>query len=838
MTRRASILCAWSFLLLAPVQAQTRVRATADAYGRVPLHFERNEGQTDARVRHVARGAGYAFFITETETVTVLQKKDAAPAVLRMRLLGANEHPSVEGEALFEGRSHYLLGSDPSGWRTNVPQFGKVRLSQVYDGIDAVYYGNQGEIEYDFLVAPGIDPRQIRMQFHGAEHIEIEESGDLLLHVAGGTIRQKAPFAYQQHGDSRRTVAAHYYRLAAREFGIELGAYDPSEPLVIDPVLAWSTYLGGNHIDEVKGMAIDGAGHMYVTGWTVSANFPTANAVQPTPGDEVDAFVTKLNADGSALVYSTYLGGFGLDEGEGIAVDSAGQAFIAGFTQSIDFPTANAFQSARAGSADAFVTKLNAAGNALVYSSYLGGAAYERATRIEVDASGNAYVAGYTNSVTFPTANALQASYGGGADDAFLTKLNAAGSALVYSTFLGGSGFDLAYGLAVDGSGNAFLAGITNSPNFPTANAMQAGLSGVRDAFVAKINAAGNALVYSTYLGGSDEDDAFAVAVDGVGNAYVAGSTNSANFPTANALQAALASADRDGFVTKLNAAGSALVYSTYLGGNGPDWAFGIALDGSGNAHVAGGTGSANFPTANAMQPALAGIFDAFVTRFNASGSALVYSTYLGGSAVEETRAIALDASGVYLAGSTESTNFPTVHPLQSTHGGWSDGFLAKLVEPSADLTIMKVATGAFVIGEPSTFTITVTNGGPTAADDVTVTDVLPAGATFVSATPSQGSCSGTTTVTCTLGTIAHGSAATIVLVVRPTAVGPLSNTATVTSTTPDGDSLDNASTAPVQVQPAPAALAAVPTLDPTVLMVLATLLAGTAMWMMGRRGM
>src|SRR5687767_3176504 len=380
---RRSLFCVLSLLLLAPAQAQLRS---------LPMHFEENQGQTDARVRFVARGAGYAFFITNSETVAVLQKPEAAPAVLRMRLIGASRHPHIEGADLFEGKSNYLIGTDPSKWRTNIPQFGKVRMSEVYEGIDVVYYGNQGEIEYDFLVSPGSDPRQIRMKFEGAERIETDASGDLVLRIDGGEIRQRAPVAYQERGGSRHVVRAHYRRIGASEFGIALGAYDTARPLVIDPVLVWSTYLGGSGLDAAHAIAVDTAGSAYVTGNTSSINFPTANALQAANAGVFDVFVAKFNAAGTALVYSTYLGGSGIDSGQGVAVDGSGSAYVAGYTESPNFPTLNAIQAANGGGLDAFVTKLNAAGTALVYSSYLGGSSSDQAAGIAVDSFGNAYV--------------------------------------------------------------------------------------------------------------------------------------------------------------------------------------------------------------------------------------------------------------------------------------------------------------------------------------------------------------------------------------------------------------------------------------------------------------
>jgi hypothetical protein len=463
--------------------------------------------------------------------------------------------------------------------------------------------------------------------------------------------------------------------------GFEVAAYDKAYPLVIDPVFVYSTYLGGSDYDEARGIAVDRSGNAYVAGGTASADFHTMNPLQPTiGGGDHDAFVAKFNASGSALVYSTYFGGSGSDYAYGIAVDGSGNAYVTGGTSSADFPTMNPLQSTIGGSGDAFVAKLNAAGSALVYSTYLGGSDSDSATGIAVDGFGNAYVTGGTSSADFPTMNPLQPTIGG-SGDAFMAKLNVAGSALVYSTYLGGSDSDSATGIAVDGLGNAYLTGWTLSHDFPTMNPLKPTASSGVNGFVAKLNAAGSALVYSTYLGGSGVV-AYGIALDGSGNAYVAGFTMIPDFPTANPLQATFGGGDHDAFVAKLNAAGSALVYSTYLGGSSTDVAYGIAVDGSGNAYVTGLTMSADFPTVNPLQATIggAGGYDAFVAKLNAAGSALVYSTYLGGTCLDSGYGIAVDGLGnAYAAGFTQCTGFPTANPLQANVGGYADAFVAKI---------------------------------------------------------------------------------------------------------------------------------------------------------------
>ncbi len=683
-------------------------------YGKLPLSFEANQGQTDGRVNFLSRGSGYSLFLTPTEAVLALRKPvvsnrgrtrhanaeaeqvpAAPPSVVRMKLVGANPSPRVSGLEELPGKNNYFIGNDPSKWRTRVPHYAKVQYDEVYPGVDLVYYGNQRRLEYDLVVEPGADPRGITLSFEGVERLRIDAQGDLVLDTPGGEIRQHKPLVYQEVDGVRREIAGAYVLNGGREVGFQVAAYDRSKPLIIDPVLSYSTYLGDGGSDIGWGIAVDASGNAYVRGQTSSV-FPTASPIQPAhSGGTWDAFVTKLNAAGNALVYSTYLGGSGDESslGEvGIAVDSSGNAYVTGRTDSTDFPTASPIQAANGGgSRDAFVTKLNAAGNSLVYSTYLGGTNRDEGYGIAVDASGNAYVAGSTNSDDFPTASPMQPDKNL-QFDVFVAKLNAAGSALVYSTYLGGSAADEGFDIAVDTSGSAYVMGSTLSPDFPTASPIQpAHGGGIWDAFVAKLNAAGSALVYSTYLGGSGAESslgAVGIAVDSSGNAYVTGRTDSTDFPTASPIQAAHGGGNRDAFVTKLNAAGNVLVYSTYLGGSGGDEPFGIAVDASGNAYVMGLTRSTNFPTANPLQATLDGISDVFVTKLNSPGNALVYSTYLGGNGSDIGYAIAVDASGnAYVTGQTGSGDFPTVNPFQADHAGATDVFIAKISDVAVGCT-------------------------------------------------------------------------------------------------------------------------------------------------------
>ncbi|MGR6034661.1 MAG: DUF7948 domain-containing protein [Candidatus Nitrosoglobus sp.] len=693
------------------------------AYGQLPLSFAPNRGQSDSQVKFLSRGAGYQLFLTATEAVLALQppspksstqsapkrvkEKKTAPAVLRMQLLGANPAPEIAGVERLPGQVNYLQGKDPVKWRTHIPTYAQVKYQGVYPGVDLLYYGQQRQLEYDFIVAPGANPSTIRLAFEGAKKLEINAEGELVLKTSGGPVRFQRPVIYQTIDGTRREVAGGYVLTAPHQVGFKVAAYDVTQPLIIDPVLSYSTYLGGNSSDGASGIAVDGNGQAYVAGGTESINFPViADASQPVLSGYNDAFVAKLSADGSQLLYATYLEGNSYEGASGIAVDGNGQAYVTGSTGSTDFPvTVDAFQPVLGGSEDAFVVKLSADGSTLVYGTYLGGSSHEQqwgngidvTSGIAVDGQGQAYVAGWTDSTNFPvTAGAPQPVYGGGGDylgDAFVAKLSANGHQLLYATYLGGSTSDRASGIAVDGHGQAYVTGLTWSDNFPvTANALQSVYSSgyYRTAFVAKLSADGTQLLYSTYLGGSTEDWANGIAVDGRGQAYVIGGTFSTNFPvTVGAFQPVISSSGsgfypQDAFVAKLSADGSTLVYGTYLGGSGySEEAYDIAVDGEGQAYVVGETDSTNFPvTADASQPVLSGYNDAFVAQLSADGRQLLYGTYLGGSGDEGASSIAVDGSGqAYVAGGTESINFPvTARAFQSVFsGGYSDAFIAKL---------------------------------------------------------------------------------------------------------------------------------------------------------------
>ncbi|HLJ95048.1 MAG TPA: SBBP repeat-containing protein [Gemmataceae bacterium] len=636
--------------------------------GSAPLRFEANQGQTDAAVRFLAHGPGYNLFLTSTEAVLVL----GPTAVLRMQLVGSSRTPQAIGLDKLPGTVNYYLGNDPTNWHTDIPTFAQVAYHNIYPGIDLVYHSRDGQLEYDFAVSPGANPAAITLSFTGADRLAIDSQGDLVANVAGTEIREHTPRIYQDRNGTPQEIAGQYVLEDGQRVHFRVGAYDPSQRLVIDPVVRYSTYLGGSGLTGGASIAVDASRHVYVTGSTNAADFPTLNPSQPNSGGGLgNAYVTSLDSTGEPL-FSTYLGGSGFDQGNGIAVDPAGHVTVTGETTSPDFPALDAFQPAFGGGGiDAFVTNLDKAGR-LVYSTYLGGSGTDVGTAVAVDGFGHAFVAGTTSSQDFPTQNAFQPALAG-RSNGFVTCLDASGLP-VYSTYLGGSGKDLVHDLAVDLLGRAYVTGETSSADFPTVNAFQANLAGFENAFVTCLDGSGQP-VYSTYLGGSVADYGFGIATDPSGNIDVSGSTYSADFPTLNAFQANLAGLE-NAFVASLDGSGR-LRYSTFLGGSNADAAFAIAVDLSGRVYVTGPTNSSDFPMLDPFQAAYGGgLYDAFVASLDAAGQPL-YSSYLGGSSLDYGNGIAVDSNGqAYVAGSTASVDFPTQNAFQASLGGIQSAFI------------------------------------------------------------------------------------------------------------------------------------------------------------------
>ena len=674
--------------------------------GAVPIFFEENLGQSAEQVRFLSRGQGYALFLTPSEVVLDLVGTPAGGRdVLRMRMLGGNRSPRIAGIDRLAGTSNFLVGRDRSKWRTGVPHVARVLYSEVYPGIDVIYYGNDGQLEYDFLVAPGADTRRIALGLDGAERVEVDAAGDLVMRVGASEVRLAKPIAYQDRDGVRDDVSARYVVDAARTVRFDLGAYDPSLPLVIDPVVTFSTYLGGSGNDYGRGIAVDADGYLYVAGHTPSPDFPIPGGTVAAEEEETEsrAFISKLRLVPSmhgpvlSLVWTTMFGGTTEDQAWAMARDASGSLYLTGFTKSADFPVVNAFDDTYGGGLegfDSFVAKLNSTGTELVYASYLSGTGDEYGTSITADASGNAYIVGHTLSADFPTMNALQPqlNQGPGAPaatpDAYVVKLGPAGEP-IYSTYLGGTDLDEAHGIAVNAAGEAYVTGWTTSTDFPTQFAYQTDPGdGLNDVFVTKLAANGGAVVFSTYLAGASDDNAEDIALDAAGSVYITGFTTSDDYPLVNSIAGNMPGID--GVLTKLTFSGTAisLDYSTFFGGKGMDRGIGIAVDASGTVFVTGYTSSVDFPSVCAFQlPRAQGgdpPFDGFVMRFNAAGNGILYSSYLGGPDGNEIAYdIALDTRGAaYVTGYTQATTFPVMTPFQALQGGGRfDGFVAKISE-------------------------------------------------------------------------------------------------------------------------------------------------------------
>ena len=729
----------------APKPSSANRRSTPDvasSYGRLPMAFEPNLGQVNRQAKFLAHGAGYELFLTPKESVFVLnvgskraeteQRDKSAPgasrlgaAVLRMKLLGANTNPLLTAQDQLPGKSNYLAGKNPKNWYSNVPNYQSVTEHSAFPGIDLVYYGTQGHLEYDFVVARGADPGVIRFAMEGADKLETSPEGDLLVAIAGAEVRFHKPVAYQQSGADKTVVAANFALEGKNRVAFKLGNYDPNRELVIDPILSYSTYLGGSNIDGANAIAVAPDNTVFIAGGTFSTDFPTAGThpLQPNHGgpDDFsrDAFVAKLSANGSTVLYATYLGGSSQDEAHGIAVDDFGNAYVTGTTLSIDFPVIpGTFGTVCGGDgkcgatfnpqglivSNGFLSKLNPAGSALIYSDYIGYYENVQCLAVAVDSNQNAYITGQTGANITPTvtitppnappppfpitASAFQPAYAGGATDAFVMKISASGVSILYSSYLGGADEDDGFGIAVDGSQNVYVTGLTYSTDFILKNAVQSASGGAGDAFVAKVSTAlsgAASLLFSSYLGGSGLDRGNAVVVDSSGNAYVTGATNSSGLATSAVLQAANAGLG-DAFVAKYSTSltAPALLYFTYLGGTKADAGAGIAVDSSGNAYIAGSTVSTDFPTtSDAFQRTYGGgNADAFITKLDPLGATLLYSSYLGGTNTESGNGIGIDRdtpSGAYVAGQTCSQDFPLSNPAQATAGGNCDAFVSKI---------------------------------------------------------------------------------------------------------------------------------------------------------------
>jgi hypothetical protein len=657
-----------------------------EAFARMPICFEANQGQAASSAQFVSAIGGPRLLLSPAEaTFERRQSQLTENEALKMHLVSADPAAEIRGLDLLPTRANYFIGNDPSKWHTNIPTYARVICQQVYPGVDLIYHGTNGQLEYDFVVAPGADADNIRLRFEGAEEVNVDPAGSLIIQAKGTEVRHKKPLAYQETDAGREEVRAEFSLFADGTAGFQVDEYDKTRELVIDPLLVFSTYLGGSAADSGKGIFVDSEGSAYVLGESRSSDFTNGTV------DNADIFVGKLTANGGAFTYA-FFGGSKDDFATGLAVDADGNTYISGSTQSDNLAGPNSINPALSGPSDALVIRFNL-DSGFSYSTIVGGTGDETGVSIAIDATGNAYISGRTTSGDFPTANALQPAYGGGDSDAFVSKIAPDGSSLVYSTYLGGSSTENSVnrsGIAVDSEGNAYVTGDTTSTDFPLKDPIRSSNTGIEfDAYVSKIDPTGTAFVYSTYLGGDEDETGVGIATDAAGNAYVAGMTRSTSFTGSGSTRPP--GVTTDAYVAKLNPAGSAFGYLTFIGAApGFEAAEAIALDASNNAYVTGittpgaGIGGPMFPTVKPVQSYFAGVADVIITRLNPTG-AITFSTYLGGTGDETGFGVAVDsAGGIYVTGSTDSEDFLTTAAIREGNAGETDLFVSK-IDPDSD---------------------------------------------------------------------------------------------------------------------------------------------------------
>lgn len=699
------------------------------AYSKLPLVFEENKGQTNSKVKYLARNSFYNLFLTKSESVLVLNSKERKTDFVKLKLIDSNKKTKINAHEKLPSISNYFIGNDPKKWINAVPTYGKVKCEQVYRGVDLTYYGNNGELEFDFELSPGANPSDIKLSFEGAKRINKDASGNIALRLSDGKgIIIKKPVVYQlvdskKHfidgsfvlGNQKTRIQdfiSFFSRQTNYEVGFKVEEYDLSKTLVIDPVIIFSTFFGGEDFDEGIDLKVPSSSlSTYITGTTLSLSFPVTRGVvqQESAGrNDGDVFITHISgvlANSAILLSSTYLGGNDNDEARGIVIGSMNDIYIIGTTSSRNFPLLNAIQDSHGGgAADAFVTKLNSSLSRLIYSTYLGGSKIEEGNDIAIDSSDNVYVTGITNSENFPVQNALQPERGGFfGRDAFVAKLNSDGSKFIYSTYLGGSRLDTAFSIATDKESNAYVVGTTDSFNFPL---FGSGNAAQFDAFVTKINPDGTSLLYSVQLGGGGDDEIHAIDLDDKGDIYVAGATDSKQLLVKNAFQSNYGGGKSDAFVAKINNQGPNVEYLTYLGGSGDlDSASAIVVDKKfGSVSVTGVTNSPDFPLVLPLQDTLKGDSDVFITKLDETGQKALFSTYLGGSQLERTRKTLNENEYKFeeiekiirYSGESDIT-FMGRLPLIPPVGGIDQNFLGNLVVTGSTLSLDYPRHNAFI---------------------------------------------------------------------------------------------------------------------------------------------
>jgi uncharacterized protein (TIGR03437 family) len=677
----------------------------------LPLMFEPNRGQTAPEIQWISRSPEGVLLLTPDVATMVVRGPDNRARRVTMRIVGARSDANAEGMDALPSYSNYFIGDTPSAWRTRVPHYSKLKFDDVYPGIDLVYYGKDRRLEYDFLLSPGANHKKIELDFNGADRLEIDSSGDLLIDAGGIKIRQLRPKVYQWIDGKKHHVESAYRLSSGSRVRFALSRFDPSQSLIIDPVIQYSTYIGGSGHDKGVDLAIDRTGAMYITGYTNSGDLRSAFRDQQQFAGKIDGMIAKLSATGDSVEWISYYGGRENDEPTSIAIDSGGNAIISGYTDSSDLPLQNPGQAAR-GAGDAFVAKFNSSGTALLYATYLGGTGLDRANDVATDSAGNAFITGWTRSSDFPTLGSFQSGAAGGGGDVFVTKLPPSGSPLLYSTYVGGNGDDLGTAISVDGQGAAYVTGGTTSTIFPVLRPIQSQNRGSFDAFLFKLNPAGHSLEYSTLLGGSMDELSSTIAIDSAGSVYISGYTASLDFPIKGGFQTTMGGGSSDVFVCKVSRTGTTVEYASYLGGSDSDSGAGdLAVDAAGTLYLTGFTASRNFPLKNPWQSAFGGgRYDTFVTRIAPNGSSLLYSSFLGGRGDENGYGLAVDPQGVItVAGWTSSSDLPSaVGSFKSEGLSPADAFVARVSADNsvvipivANTGIMNSATGLSASASP-----------------------------------------------------------------------------------------------------------------------------------------
>lgn len=683
-----------------PVSQNYNLRLARD-YGNLPINFIQNRGQVNGKALFYARTQGYTLWITKDGLIfdavkggiTGKKKRDNTKAkngkrksttVIRdvsgLFFPGSRKDLEIVMSDISEHKVNYLIGNDPSKWHVNISTSKLILYKNIYPNIDLKVYGIERQIEYDWIVKPGGDPKKIRMEYQSVKDTRIDKEGNLVIETEFGELMHRKPVSYQNVKGNKVKVKVNFKRIRRNTYEFEVNEYNSKCELIIDPlVLVYSTYLGGSGVDgSCSTMALHPDGAVYLTGCTESYDFPTLNPISTSYSGREDCIVCKIAPDGLSLIYSTYIGGSAQERGHAIAVDTQGAAYVTGFTYSTDFPTWNAFQQWNDGDSDAYVVKLAPSGDSFVFSTYLGGYYFDSGKGIAVDDSGYIYVTGLAWG-GFPLKNPISSYHGGG--DVFITKMTANGNALIYSTYLGGNTYDSGVSLVLDTQGAVYVAGKTRSYNFPLQNPIQSQYMGGDDALVLKIDASGKQLMFSTYLGGSNYDSAYSICLGQDGSIYISGSTESANFPTKLGIQNSFGGV-RDAFFSKLDPTGNTLIYSSYLGGDGYENSSCVMVNKEGEIYLRGYTDSLNFPVKDNREK-IAGGKDIFIVKINSAGNDLIFSNFLGGSDDDicHISAIALGPLGeVYVAGNTYSVDFPTKNPFQAQNAGGSDFFIAKMV--------------------------------------------------------------------------------------------------------------------------------------------------------------